>query len=114
MTVLKRGDIIMLNFNPSSGYEQKGYRPALVFSPEVFNDKTPFVIVCPITSKRKGNIFEVELSKDINSCGVDGAILVHHIKSVDIKSRQRDYKIVGEAPKKCLQEVMNKLKPLLT
>jgi len=29
----ERGDIVWLNFNPQSGHEQKGKRPAIVISP---------------------------------------------------------------------------------
>lgn len=39
MVRLKQGDIIKLNFNPQSGHEQAGYRPALVVSNEVFHQK---------------------------------------------------------------------------
>ena len=32
-----RGDILKLNFNPQSGSEQAGFRPALVISPLAYN-----------------------------------------------------------------------------
>jgi mRNA interferase MazF len=110
----RRGDIIMLDFDPASGYEQKGYRPALVISPEIFNQKTPFTIVCPITSKKKGNIFEVSLPESDDEHKVQGVVLVHHVKSLDLKSRKRNVRVVDEAPNEVVQEVLNKLKPLVT
>ena len=36
----QRGDIIWLEFNPQAGHEQAGKRPALVISPEKYNQKT--------------------------------------------------------------------------
>lgn len=33
----KQGDIIYLDFDPQSGYEQKGRRPAVVISNNTFN-----------------------------------------------------------------------------
>ena len=35
MVKVKQGDIIKINFNPQSGHEQSGYRPALIRSSEV-------------------------------------------------------------------------------
>lgn len=51
----KQGDIIWLNFSPSFGKETKGKRPALVVSSNSYNQKTNYIIVCPITSG--GNSF---------------------------------------------------------
>lgn len=33
-------DIVWLDFNPQSGHEQKGKRPALVLSPKKYNEKS--------------------------------------------------------------------------
>ncbi|MBG1984201.1 type II toxin-antitoxin system PemK/MazF family toxin, partial [Klebsiella pneumoniae] len=44
-----RGDVILLDFNPQSGHEQAGKRPALVVSDDLFNQVTGFAVVCPIT-----------------------------------------------------------------
>lgn len=48
--MVKQGSIIKINFNPQSGHEQAGYRPALVVSNDFFNKKTNMTIVCPITN----------------------------------------------------------------
>ncbi len=34
--MVSQGDIIKVNFNPQSGHEQAGYRPALVVSNDFF------------------------------------------------------------------------------
>ena len=46
----KKGDIIWINFNPQVGREQRGRRPGLVISPNIYNRKVGLVLVCPITS----------------------------------------------------------------
>jgi len=46
----KKGDFITVTFDPQSGHEQKGRRPALVVSNDLFNKHTGLVIVCPITN----------------------------------------------------------------
>lgn len=47
--VPEKGDFITLSFDPQSGHEQKGRRPALVLSNFLFNRATGLAIVCPIT-----------------------------------------------------------------
>jgi mRNA interferase MazF len=37
--VPERGDIVWLDFNPQTGHEQKGKRPAIVISPKEYNEK---------------------------------------------------------------------------
>ena len=49
----RKGDIVYLDFTPTKGHEQKGYRPAIVISNDVFNKNTKMVILCPITSNEK-------------------------------------------------------------
>lgn len=50
----KQGDIVFLDFNPQAGHEQKGTRPALVVSNNVYNNFTRIAIVCPITNTDRG------------------------------------------------------------
>ncbi|MCM2675867.1 type II toxin-antitoxin system PemK/MazF family toxin [Alkalicoccobacillus plakortidis] len=109
--VLKRGDIIKISFDPQSGHEQAGFRPALVISPEAFNTVTPFALVCPITNTIRGNAFEVELPNHLDTSGV---VLVHHIKSLDIRSRRNNIKVVEEVSHETMEEVLDILSTLVT
>jgi mRNA-degrading endonuclease toxin of MazEF toxin-antitoxin module len=47
--VPRKGDFIALTFDPQSGHEQRGRRPALLVSDDLFNAHTGLCIVCPIT-----------------------------------------------------------------
>ena len=50
-----RGEIWMIDFDPTRGHEQAGKRPALVVSDDVFNaGPAGLVIALPLTSKAKG------------------------------------------------------------
>lgn len=93
MEAPEKGDLVYLNFNPQSGHEQAGHRPAIILSPKSFNAVTHLAVVCPITRQIKGYPFEVKLPEGLK---VEGAILTDHIKSVDWKSR--NMKVVGKAP----------------
>ena len=49
VTVFEQGDIVYLDFDPQAGHEQKGRRPALVVSNNLFNRVSSLTMVCPIT-----------------------------------------------------------------
>lgn len=102
-----RGHIIWLDFNPQTGHEQAGHRPALVISPKIYNEKAGLLIACPITSKIKDYPFVVKLAPK----GGGGCVLVDQIKSLDWRVRRARFK--SKAPKKVMQEVLGKLEVLI-
>ena len=80
----KQGDIVFLDFTPTKGHEQKGYRSAIIISNDVFNKNTKMTIVCPITSNEKD--FPTHyLLKD--SKKIKGSVLCEHIRSIDYAIR---------------------------
>ncbi len=103
------GDIVWLTFNPQSGREQSGRRPALVNSPLIYNGKTNLAIFCPITSQVKDYPFEVKLPEDLE---ISGVILSDKIKSLDWKAREAEF--ICKLHKSQLTETLNKLNALLT
>ncbi len=104
---MKRGQIILINFSPTSGHEQKGYRPAVVLSHTLHNQKTNLVIVCPVTSQVKGYPFEVE----IDTKKVKGVAIVDQIRTLDLASRK--YKLADVVSEKTLSEILRKMKLIL-
>ena len=103
----ERGDIVWMNFNPQSGHEQKGKRPAIVLSPKEYNEKAGLGLFCPITSKVKNYPFEVKL----NNKKIDGVVLSDQIKSLDWKTRNIEF-ITKIAPDK-IEEITDKIGILL-
>jgi hypothetical protein len=63
-----RGDIVWLNFNPQTGHEQKGKRPAIVVSPKEYNGKVNLGLFCPITSQEK--VAVLRITWQICCCGL--------------------------------------------
>lgn len=53
----KQRDIVIIDFEPSKGYEIKKRRPALILSRDEYNVSTNMIIVCPITSTNKKKPF---------------------------------------------------------
>ena len=102
------GDLIYVDFNPQAGHEQAGRRPALVLSPSSYTKITKLAIMCPVTSKKKGYPFEVELPRNRK---ITGVVLTDQIKCLDISARNAV--ITGRVPDEVLAEVREKLKTLL-
>ena len=55
------GEVLWLEFSPTSGTEQAGRRPALTVSDAGYNAATGRALVMPITSRVRGWPFEVVL-----------------------------------------------------
>jgi mRNA interferase MazF len=102
-----RGDIVRLNFDPQTGHEQKGKRPAIVISPKEYNEKTGLGLFCPITSKIKDYPFEVK----IETYKINGVVLSDQIKSFDWKTIEVQF-ITKDSPEK-IEEVISKLSVLI-
>lgn len=103
-----RGDLVWLIFDPQTGREQAGRRPALVLSPLAYNAKTGLSLMCPITRQQKGYPFEVPLPAGLP---VHGSILADHLKSVDWRERQATF--IGHVHAGILTAVLNRIGPLL-
>lgn len=103
-----RGDIVWLSFMPQTGHEQAGHWPALVLSPEAYNQRTGLALFCPITSRVKGYPFEVLLPETI---AVSGVVLSDQIKSLDWRARQARFEC--RAPRQVVSEVLSKVNVLL-
>src|SRR6185369_17693100 len=74
-----KGDLIALTFDPQAGHEQKGRRPALVISNDLFNQRTGLAIVCPITNTQRNLPFHVPLPTESS---VTGFVMVEQVKAI--------------------------------
>ena len=100
--VPKKGDFIAVSFDPQSGHEQKGRRPALVVSNTLFNEQTGLAIVCPLTTTDRGYPFHVEITENLH---VKRFVMVEQVKSIDYRARQA--KPIGKASDVLLDEVLS-------
>ncbi|MDR0580307.1 MAG: type II toxin-antitoxin system PemK/MazF family toxin [Campylobacteraceae bacterium] len=98
---MKQGDIIMIDFNPTKGHEQAGYRPAVIVSNNVYNKKSKLLLVCPITNTIRDFPFYVKLENTQTT----GIIMCDQIKAID--GTARNIKFVEKLPVKLLQEVID-------
>lgn len=105
--VPEAGDVVWMQFDPQAGSEQMGKRPALVLSPSRYNAKVGLMLCCPITSKSKGYVFEV----DIETERISGVVMADQISTFDW--RERGAVKAGEVPAEALVATKMKLKALL-
>ena len=103
------GDLIWTDFDPRTGREQSGRRPALVVSPGEFCRATEFAIVCPITSRVRPFGTSVVLPMGLP---VSGEILTSHVRSIDTVVRPISYAGAAVAVA-ILHEVRMKLAALI-
>lgn len=78
------GHLVWTDFDPRTGREQGGRRPALVISPSRFTEATGLAIVCPITSRVRPFPSSVVLPPGLP---VQGEILVAGVRSIDTLAR---------------------------
>lgn len=92
--------MVLLNFDPQTGHEQKGRSPALVLSNTSFNKKLGLTIVCPITNTDRNFPFHVKLEAE----NLTGFIMTEQITSIDYNARK--IKFVEKIDEKILNEVL--------
>lgn len=102
VTVFEQGDIIYLDFTPQSGHEQRGRRPALVVSNNLFNRVNSLTMVCPITHTDRGLPFHVKLDSRTKT---DGVVLCDQARMLDLTSRGASF--VEKAPADLVAEAVD-------
>ena len=107
---MKRGDIYLVTLDPTSGREQRGYRPVLVVSPEEFNKATRLPVILPITS---GGDFARKIGFAVPITGIQttGVVRCDQPRVLDLHERQG--RKVDVLPQEILDEVMAKLATIL-
>ena len=98
----KQGDIIMLDFDPQTGHEQKGRRPALVISNDAFHKRTNLAMVCPITSRLSNFPTHILLNGKIKTIG---EVMCEQAKCLDIKARNASF--VEATPYEAVEEMID-------
>ena len=100
------GDVVWLEFDPQAGHEQAGRRPAMVLTEARYNRLRGMMVCCPMTSRIKGYVFEVVVSRDPPS-----TVLTDQVKSLDWRARRASRK--GAVGPEILAEIQGKIRLLL-
>ncbi|WP_310425581.1 type II toxin-antitoxin system PemK/MazF family toxin [Chamaesiphon sp. VAR_48_metabat_135_sub] len=89
-----RGEIYLVNFDPTLGAELKKTRPALILQNDTSNQFSPITIVAGISSQFDRLLYPTEISIEAPEGGLerDSVVLLNQIRSID---RQRLIKKIG-------------------
>jgi mRNA interferase MazF len=81
----RRGDIYLVNFDPTVGSEIKKTRPALIIQNDIANQHSPIIIVAAITSKFDELLYPTEVLIKAPEAGLkhDSVVLLNQIRSID-------------------------------
>ncbi|WP_203642166.1 type II toxin-antitoxin system PemK/MazF family toxin [Levilactobacillus andaensis] len=88
-----QGDLIFVTFDPSVGREIQKRRPAIVISSTVFNQRTGYVTVCPITSKIRTQAGYV----DLHANQIKGQINAIQFRTIDFIAKDHAIQFVEKA-----------------
>jgi mRNA interferase MazF len=102
---VKRGEIWLVNLDPTIGSEIKKTRPCVIVSPPELNQHLRTVMMAPMTSKGFAAPFRVP----VTHAGTKGLIVLDQLRSVD---KQRLVKKSGQVSAKTLGIVLKTLQEL--
>ena len=102
---MKRGDIWLVNLDPTVGSEIKKSRPCVIVSPAELNNNLRTVMVAPMTSKGFAAPFRVP----VTHAGTKGVIVLDQMRAVD---KQRLVKKLGQVSAKTMERVLKTLQEL--
>lgn len=105
--VPRPSEVVLIDFSPASGHEQANRRPAVVLSHQGFNDRLGLIVCVAVTTKLKGNPFEVVLT----GLPERSAALSHQLRTLDWRAREA--RPFGFASTAEMQELRGKLGALI-
>lgn len=96
----EQGDIVVLSFDPQSGHEQKGRRPAMIISNKIFNQHLGLCFACPITNTKRDFPFHIEVKSE----NITGFVMGEQMKSIDYNAR--NIKFIEKANQKTINQIL--------
>jgi len=103
--VPSRGDVFLVELDPTRGSEIRKTRPCLVISPDELNHHLSTAIVAPMTTGKHPYPYRVPTRFD----GKQGYVVLDQLRTVD---RERLRKRLGSVPPATLRSVLHVLAEL--
>ena len=105
--LLARGEVWLVEPDPTVGSEIRKTRPCVIVSPDAIHNNIRTVLIVPLTSGSRPAPARVE----VKFAGVDGFILLEHIRAVD---RLRLIKKLGVLDEATLSKALKTLQILFS
>jgi mRNA interferase MazF len=106
-SIVSRGDIWLINLDPTKGSEIQKTRPCVIVSPQEMHDFLRTVIIAPMTTKGRQAPYRVPITHD----GKKGLVLLDQIRTID---KGRLVKRLGAVSNKTLGTSLNILQGAFT
>ena len=112
MTKFQRGQIWLVNFDPSFGHEYKKVRPALIIQNDKYIESGELLTVIPISSQiSKQTEIDILLRKDPqNRLMTDSLLKIKQISSFD---KRRFIKLVGIVNEGIMKKVKERINQVI-
>ena len=109
MAEVKRGDIWLVNLDPTIGHEIKKSRPAVIIQNDLGNKYSPITIIAPVTSQNIEKIYPIEVLLNKKNSGLekDSKILLNQIRAID---KRRLVKKIGKVDNEIIDKVNDAIK----
>lgn len=87
--IIERGDILLVNLEPTKGSEQGKIRPCLVIQDNTANKYSPTTIIAAITSSFSDKPYPTEVKISTNESGLpkESTILLNQIRTISLNDR---------------------------
>lgn len=86
-TEVRRGDVVIVRFDPAEGHEMKKTRPAVVVQNNVGNKNSSTTIVAPATGTHRGYPFEVLVEAADSPFEKDSSVRLDQVRVVSVANR---------------------------
>ena len=110
MARILRGDIFWVDLDPTKGREQSGFRPVLVITQDIFNERSGTIIGLAITSQAQRIGFPLTLELPQGTLPKQSWVKISQVRTLDIS---RMGKRLGRVSPEFLGRVIEGLNELI-
>ena len=109
MNAPRRGELYLVNFDPTIGSEIKKTRPALILQNDIANRYSPVTIVAALSSSVSQPLYPTEVLIKPDTDGVEkpSVVLLNQIRTID---KQRLVRKLGRVKRQTMDHVDQALK----
>ena len=105
---VRRGNIVIVELDPTKGNELRNTRPGVVVQNDVGNRHSDTTVVAPATTTHRGYPFEVLVTAEESDFEEDSSIRLDQIRTIDIAARV--WFVAGKLPASTMRAVNTALR----
>ena len=105
---MKRGEIYLVDWEPSVAGESANSRPGLILTNDLANERLPHLMLAPLTTN-VARLYPFDVLLPLGSCGLpeSSKVQLNYLRGMN-RSRLKTY--MGSVPKSLMLEIDEKLR----